>query len=214
MTDRQKKPEDSDDPAISRLYRATRDAEPGAALEARILAEARAAAHHRHRRWLLPVSSAAVVLLGLTLTLKLQDQAPRLPQTLEDFSAEMPAESPAVRRAEKKLASPAPGMMRESDPGGIEENRLQLQKSAPEGSVTTGSSFDAMRERDEAEISEHDVKALQADEVVEDPAAWLERIQNSLRRGERSKAIQELKAFSSRYPEYPIPEKLQALDPD
>jgi hypothetical protein len=215
VTDQQKKPEDGEDPAISSLYRATRIEEPSAELDAKILAEAKAVTQHRHRRWLLPVSSAAVVLLGVTLTLQLQDQVSRLPQTLEDFGAEIPAEMQADQRAAKKqVVPPAPALMMEPSSKRIEEGRAKLQKSAPGRSVTADSAFESLRERDEAEVLENSDQNQQAIELVENPAVWLQRIQNYLHEEDRSKAIAELKAFKSRYPDYPLSERLQTLELD
>ena len=141
MIDRQTKPEPDEDSAISIHYRTIRREEPNAELDAKILAKAKAAAHRRRRRWLLPVSSAAVVLLGLTLTLKLVDQAPRLPQTYEDFGTELPAEAEVVRRTEKKRAPPVPAMMMDSKSGHVKEE-IKLQKSAPVHSVPLGSTLE------------------------------------------------------------------------
>ncbi len=209
MTDQQKKPEDGEDPAISSLYRATRIEEPSAELDAKILAEAKVVTQHRHRRWLLPVSSAAVILLGVTLTLQLQDQVPRLPQTLEDFSAEMPAEMQADQRAAKKqVAPPAPALMMEPSSKRIEEGRAKLQKSAPGRSVTADSAFESLRERDEAEVLEYSDQNQQAIELVENPAVWLQRIQNYLHEEDRTQGDSGIKGIQKQIPRLSVTGKV------
>ena len=96
----------------------------------------------------------------------------------------------------------------------IEEGRTKLQKSAPGRSITADSAFESLRERDEAEVLEYSDQNQQAVELVDNPAVWLERIQNYLHEGDRTKAIAELKAFRSSYPDYLLPEELQTLDLD
>ncbi|MEN8179771.1 MAG: hypothetical protein ABFS39_14310 [Pseudomonadota bacterium] len=216
MTDQQNKSEVGEDPAISHLYRATRIEEPDAALDVKILAEAKAVTHHQRRRWLLPLSSAAVVLLGVTLTLKLMDQAPRLPQSIDDFNYEQPAESRAIQRAEKKQAQPAPAMMMESmsAPAKEHKDKLKLQKAAPRTSAPAGGSLQGLGQMDASEAFESNQQDLPAVEIMDDPAEWLAHIQMVLDRGERNRAVQELKAFIATYPEYPLPESLQRPDLD
>ena len=67
---------------------------------------------------------------------------------------------------------------------------------------------------DEFEGLESDGQDLKSADIVEDPADWLQRIQLYLDQGDRPKAIQELKAFSVRHPDYPIPDALEVLDLD
>ncbi len=57
------------DPDISDLYQSTRSDEPGATLDAAILAEAEAAVETKRKRpaWIAPVGLAATVLLGVNL---------------------------------------------------------------------------------------------------------------------------------------------------
>ncbi len=72
-----------EDAKISERYRALGREEPGAALDTAILAAARRAVRSRPggartglRRWTLPVSVAAVVVLSVTVTLQLQRERP------------------------------------------------------------------------------------------------------------------------------------------
>lgn len=63
-------PDDSpQDPGLSRLYQSTSRDEPPDWIDRRLLAEAsHVAASSRHRRWVLPTATAALVLLGLSLS--------------------------------------------------------------------------------------------------------------------------------------------------
>lgn len=67
---------DHHDPAISELYRRSRRPEPAAATDNAILDRARREVRRRRNRWLLPLSTAALVVMGLTLTLRMVDQQP------------------------------------------------------------------------------------------------------------------------------------------
>lgn len=214
MTDNQIKPDPDEDSGISTLYQATRHEVPSAELDAKILAEAQVVARGRRRRWLVPLSSAAVVLLGLTFTLRLVDQAPRLPQTGEDFSTELPAEIEVIPRAEKKQVLPKPAMMMDSLPGRAKEEGVKLRKAAPRSSVPSPNKVETFGDMDLYEALESDNQALKSVEMEDTPADWLARIEMYLDKGDRAKAIQELKAFMFRYPDYSLPKALEELDLD
>jgi len=62
------------DPAISDLYRKTGDIAPPASLDEAVLASARRATRQRRQRWILPLSTAAVLMLGITVLLKLNSE--------------------------------------------------------------------------------------------------------------------------------------------
>jgi hypothetical protein len=87
------------DPKLEAAYRALGAEEPPRALDDAILAAARRSAQPWTRRWALPVSVAAVVVLSVTVTLRIQHEQPEL---------EMP--SPAKKDAAQadRLAAAAP----------------------------------------------------------------------------------------------------------
>lgn len=102
------------DPLLTQAYRDAAHPVPGAALDARILAHARQAVQAAPprpagwRRWLLPASSMAVVVLASTLVLTMWRTAPEqfapTPQTARAPTAESLA-APAVPPGEATTAS-------------------------------------------------------------------------------------------------------------
>ena len=93
-----------DDPELSAMYQLTRVAQPPAELDADILRQARRHSSHRKQRLLLPLATAALVLLGLSLTLQVLDLDKPLEKTLEES-----AEPSALKEDldEQKLAPEA-----------------------------------------------------------------------------------------------------------
>lgn len=83
------------DQAISRLYQSSNKAEPSAEIDAAILAQARERLNkneskqakpsvNKWQRWAVPLSTAALVVMGVSITLKIMNQ----PQT--SYQLEMP----------------------------------------------------------------------------------------------------------------------------
>lgn len=102
------------DPMLSRAYREASQAEPPKPLDDRILAAARAAVAPKRRgrarwfAWAVPLSTAAVLVLAVTLNLYMPRQAPQL----EGLSAEAPAlamndAAPKAKTEAEHLASAA-----------------------------------------------------------------------------------------------------------
>ena len=113
MTDKHTKRSSKDDQPLSALYRSSRREQPSNELDERILAQASTVARHRRRRWLLPISSVAVLLLGLTLTLQLT-RPPDLPRLeLEREARESDAALAPPPVVEKQLSAP----MKRQEPG-------------------------------------------------------------------------------------------------
>ena len=217
-----------DDPDITALYRSTRREEPNAALDGRILSEARHVARRRRNRWLLPLSSAAVVMLGLTLTLKLVDQEPTLP-SVEDAAVDEAVEMMSVPQksvAGKKQKAEAP---LRRDMGGTtvmehKEAEVRLRQALPaEDGARPAAAGRAVAplSRDIDLLSEEQAPPIEKEKVfagampVPDPEPWLERISKMVEAGESDKAVIELKRFRESYPDCPIPEvMLQLLGTD
>jgi hypothetical protein len=100
-------PDMENDPQLTALYRAGTDADPPGHLDDAIRAAARrevAAGPRRHglRRWSVPVSLAAVVVLSVTVVTMMRERGADRPETL---ALPPPAESPA---AAKRDAAPPP----------------------------------------------------------------------------------------------------------
>lgn len=207
---------DEHDPRLSKLYRSTRNAEPGAALDERVLAQARRAARNKRRRWLLPLSTAAVVMVGLTVTLKMVDQEKHLP-TVDDFAVEQEAPArmqerapAAVQPQSQKPAAPPPELKK--------EKRLRVApaeaKSAPEPSHAKPMS--APEVFDTTGIAEEGLAPLREEAVMgvqgAGPEQWLQAIEQLVEENRLEQAKSALLKFRQAWPDYPIPEKLQKLE--
>jgi len=118
------------DDKLSRRYRELAREEPSASVDATILARARRRAPGHRRSWFVPVSIAAVLMLGVGVTLRMQMEEPgietsapkrefpvRVPESAPAAAAPTvdavkPAEAPAPRpqlepKAKSRLAAPA-----------------------------------------------------------------------------------------------------------
>lgn len=104
-------PEDRD---LSARYRALPDEAPSAALDAAVLDAARRDVRMRpasgFRRWTLPVSLAAVVMLSVLVTLRIEDERPDVAALRESTGLASPAEEKAAE------PGPAPTPKKGSDP--------------------------------------------------------------------------------------------------
>ena len=90
---------DERDPQVSKRYRELGAEEPPRALDEAILAASRKPARSWTQRWALPLSLAAVVVLSVTVTLRIQHEQPAL---------EAPAQvrAPASKEAARPEAAP------------------------------------------------------------------------------------------------------------
>jgi hypothetical protein len=115
-------PDTPRDEALSRLYAAVATEEPPPALDAAILAAARAEASHSRttrsrpgwQRWMVPVSLAVVVVASLALTLLVpremeQAESERMPAPAAVQSGPLPhSPQPSANRPSSAPAAPAP----------------------------------------------------------------------------------------------------------
>jgi hypothetical protein len=110
------------DDKVARLYGALPKEEPPESLDAAILAAARRAAVRPSlaRRWAVPVSLAAVLVLAIGVTLEIRDEAPGIEVPTASPATRSDAAAPANPREEKEAPRPATPRMPESK----EEHRL------------------------------------------------------------------------------------------
>jgi hypothetical protein len=94
--------QDDGDPGLGELYRRTRIEQPPAALDKRILDSARRQTAGRRQRLLIPLASAALVLIGLSLTLRVLELDKPLEKALTPSSA-----VPLEPEADEAAAPPA-----------------------------------------------------------------------------------------------------------
>jgi hypothetical protein len=179
-----------EDRELSERYRALGREEPPQALDAKILAAARA--RPGPRRWALPLSVAAVIILSVTVTLEMQREraqpenrieAPRESkietQTAPVAVPKTPSAAPAAPVADKLMSAPTAGR-----PSRESADRERFERAAPAA-------------------TEERAKQLGAEES---PERWLERIAELRRAGRDDDADRLLAEFRRRFPDYRIPE--------
>jgi hypothetical protein len=216
---------------VSRVYRQLPADLPSPTLDEKIQAAARRELQRRRPRWLRPLSAAAIMLLSLGVLLRLQETGvPGLPMetpaTLQEAvetqakgmhknvpkaadSTGFAASTTAPDNAQESATPPSvPERLRRIEPDATQlpETRVQppqVPASKPEGMMQpqSESMMSAPARTDDASAAEED--------RVEPPQAWIERIRVMHAQGRYPQAQAELKAFKTRYPDYPVPDDLK-----
>ena len=144
------------DPELSQAYRQAGHPEPPPALDARILAEARQAVAPPRRRpawfgWAVPLSTTAVLVLGISLLFQMQQQAP---ETLREVQSPLPTRplastelTPPATPPTTKLSKPAtqPAALvpqsapAASPPHAFSEREAAVADAVPEKAADTAS---------------------------------------------------------------------------
>lgn len=168
------------DVRVSERYRALGREQPPPELDVAILAASR----RRHARWVVPVSIAAVVVLAVGVTLRVQIE--------ERKDAEDIALSPRVMQAP---ASPPAAL----------ESRAQAapEAAAPPAEVSADRAEPAGR-------ASAGVAVGKLSAPPQTPEQWLERIAKLRDAGKAREADESLAEFKRRYPDYRIPEAMRA----
>ncbi|MDH3320593.1 MAG: hypothetical protein OEO84_13010, partial [Betaproteobacteria bacterium] len=173
--------------------------EPPPALDAAILAAAR----RRRSRWAVPVSIAAVVVLAVGVTLRVQLEAPDM--------AEQVAVEPKVMRAPAAMAPAASESRARSGPA-----RAAEESAPPAGDAKLD---ELERDRPAAQAAERaemggraaaNVAVGKLAAAPETPEQWLERIAKLRAAGQVREADESFAEFKRRYPDYKIPEAMRA----
>ncbi len=117
------------DPRVSARYRELGREEPGAGVDAAILAASRRAVEARpaplvaptgQRRWYVPLAAAAVIVLSATVVFRIWYEAP-----------EMDGDVPAPAATEERARDEKPPAGRSDSPRGEAPSRVQPRRSAP-----------------------------------------------------------------------------------
>lgn len=222
--------EERDAGSVSRRYRELGAEEPPRALDDAILAAARTPARFSSRRWAVPLSLAAVVVLSVTVTLNLQHeapeivaaQAPRQETKARDVAPAAQAakapESAVVREAPKEAARrEAPGQKPfAADPPPVAAEAPAIASGAERDAAAAGALSAPRREAREdqaaalaraapATAPAPAAKRMQAQET---PELELERIALLRKDGRHDEADKALADFRKRHPEFRIPEPM------
>jgi hypothetical protein len=195
------------DARVSEHYRALGREEPPPALDAAILAASR----RRPLRWAVPVSVAAVVVLavGVTLRVQLEDRKTAEEVALAPRVMEAPAPADEVARLSKRDAAPARAPAAAAPPKMAQQSRAQeLQAGARKREALAEAAAD--RAEPAAPASSNVVAGRISAAAPETPEQWLERIAKLREAGRAREADESLAEFRKRYPDYRIPEKMRA----
>jgi hypothetical protein len=218
----------TDDEKVTLRYRELGSEEPPRALDEAIVAASRRSVRPWSRRWAVPLSLAAVLVLSVTVTLRMQQEQPGIessvPQAKESASqAKEPVPAPAAPAAvaeaqprpkgaaqnQKPAArkEPEPFQAAPQDlaaaPPGITSRRdaARSAESSAAGAVAGNAPAPAT-----AQMRAPSAKAALADT----PERELERIADLRARGMHDEADKALAEFRKRYPDYAIPEAMRA----
>ncbi len=221
-----------EDPQLSALYQATRQAQPSAELDAAIRAEAQRALRGRRRSWMVPLSTAALVVIGLSLSLQVLelDRPPESPAKI-DFAPIEEAEeapAPALEMAEPAPAGAAPESAALPPSPTAADSAPALQKPPPPAKakrLQADEEMGLMRERKQVPIDQDSrlrkapaskdatKKAETAfdDLGVDGFESGLDEIRALLAQGDMEKARAILQDLVRQYPERALPEDLRSL---
>ena len=179
------------DPRVSERYRALGREEPPHALDEAILAAAR----RRRLRWAVPVSIAAVVVLAVGVTLRVQIEERR--------DAEDIALSPRVRQAPAPADEVARQSRRDSPPAPAAAPPIAARKL--EASAGAAAERAGPAGRASAGVAVGKISA-----PPETPEQWLERIGKLRDAGKAREADESLAEFRKRYPDYRMSAAMRA----
>ncbi|MES9981153.1 MAG: hypothetical protein ABW107_20725 [Candidatus Thiodiazotropha sp. 6PLUC5] len=127
MNRSQKLPDDSQ---LTTLYRAGRTEQPSEALDQTILSEARKVASKRRNRWIVPLSSAALVLLGVGLSLPLIELPYEPSQQIKTPAKQQQDSYPEADIYLRKTPAPAASASAPPLPYSIEESATGADSSS------------------------------------------------------------------------------------
>lgn len=217
--------EQEHDPKVSERYRELGREEPGAELDAAILAASRWAVEARpaplvapagRRRWYVPLAAAAVIVLSTAVVFRIWYEAPEM-----DGGAPAPAVSDERARDEAPAAPPPEP--RKGAPVGKDAARQaapELQVVAPEAKREAPAAEPAakapvaaapaarpapmMEQKALGRLAER--SAAEESALEDSSERWLERIAELRRQGKDEEADRQLEKFKKRYPDYKVPE--------
>jgi len=210
------------DDDISRLYQKSRHEQPPMRLDSAILSEARKAVEKKpgwnFARWLVPLTSVALVMLTATLFIQTRKEQPQLlaPEPAEEMAAprkeQAPDEGAAKQEREMKdIAPPSPKRKAMEDvdrmqPRANEAVREPLKKEGAMDASKAVTSDDITSGRLAAPAAT--LAPAPASEPVLQPEAWLEQILELKHQGRDAEASESLEGFRLAYPDYVIPGEL------
>jgi hypothetical protein len=220
------------DSTLSKIYQGTTSGTPSTALDAAILAKARAAAEERAlkrrkralQRWMIPASLAAALVLTVGLVTFMSEHggaplAPRQPigqrqQPVELSAPEvpLPQQGEATRQPQRSsVDEQVPGKQADTlrsdvvTPESGASQALQPATSAPaQRSLLKGEAKHEQPQIEKTGKTGQRVPAGAAAEPASSPQEWLKQIAELRKQGRLSEAQASLAEFRRRYPDYPV----------
>jgi hypothetical protein len=190
----------TEDPDLSRRYRALAREEPPRHLDEAILAAARRELRPRRARWYVPLAAAAVLVLAVAVTLQIEreqpaDESVAVQERQEPEQALAQAEKPQAPKAAVEQPQEAKRELRDSA-------RADSQYAAkPEPAPPAAASAPLRREKLSA--------AFEAGNFTyASPEQWLQGIADLRRQSRDEEADRQLAEFRKRYPDYRIPKEM------
>jgi hypothetical protein len=213
------------DPRVSNRYRELGAEEPPRALDEAILAASRRPARSWTQRWALPLSLAAVVVLSVTVTLRIQHEQPALESPAQEQATRkaakaekadkpVPRKEPVPFQPAPQMRAPAvaepPAKVRDEVQAGSAAKAAAVAPAPPAAAPASPAAVPASRAAREAESGAAGVAAPQAlsKRAVETPERELERIARLRREGRQEEADKALAEFRKRHPDYRIPPEM------
>jgi hypothetical protein len=218
------------DSELSAIYRESPREEPGAKIDAAILAAAHREVKAKPRRlvarsWGIPLSAAAVLVLSATLTLMVLYE-PDAPQRIASPPA---SEAPAAKqvqpgdderrreavsdKSEKKAempAAPTASPERDAQASKARSDDARFEATPPRESQDKASESESQRAElagalpRSAPQDQEDTASARVKE--ETPEQWLARIEKLRAEGKIEEAQKSLAEFKKRYPDYAVPD--------
>lgn len=193
------------DEKLSRRYRELPRDEPPNSIDAAIRAQAHRAVRRAHPRWMGAVSIAAVLVLALGITLRMQHDEPGM-ETAPTPAAAPPRIDPAPATAPPRIEPAAPA------------SREIVPRAAPTPRPASVPPPDAQRSREDSRAERSNLAtparvaapAMQkrAADAMSAPEAQLEQIAALREAGRAAEADEALARFRERFPDYRIPDAL------
>ncbi len=196
------------DAEVSARYRALGREEPPPALDAAILAASR----RRPMRWAVPVSIAAVVVLAVGVTLRVQLEERKDAEDVALSPQVMQAPASADERARLSVREAAPARAPAAAPPVAPESRARRDAPAPQaGARKSEAPAGVAADRAEpAERASQSVAVGKISKAPETPEQWLERIAKLRDAGKAREADSSLAEFRKRYPDYKMSDAVRA----
>ena len=232
---------DMHDESISHIYQQSRVEEPSMKLDSIILSQGRKAVEKKKgqwqgMRWMLPLSSFALAMLTVTLFIQMKQEHPEIlepsPVSSPALQIEEELKDDIQNDLRKKKITADKEQSEKSDAAGALAPIMEMKSAPTEMEVAPARSLRMMpneplkqeqktmgasQSRSRESLSEADSATPSQPKVLKrqtslDPETWIVKIRNLLKQKNRDQAIKELEAFKAIYPDYQLPDDLQALN--